>query len=1107
MRHTSFQAVAYAYGIIQEGMEGELALIEAARTQPTPQAIISLFTQLTMAGQSTLRVLCGLGLNLGQQPLAHRDAEEEDNDGDDFFEDAAMDDADVDSDADDTNRNATHDEPVDDAISDWEKTGTEDAGLKLVRNKMMADFHTGPLPARVQQLLKRLQASFNANDRCPSEYGIPLPDIPDTDVVNKEVARWLTDPFTTTFCENRTLSEQQQMVYNATHAALENTDTRPTFELIYIDGPAGTGKTTTINYIICELRTKSEVCLVGAPTNLAALLYKGGLSVHSLFDLLVSRDVDDIVTSRLTKTAAKAKLIASAKIIVIDELPSLRRADFEAMLQILDFLEFRGVLLLSGDFRQIGGGVPRATGKEQVNASPHSSAAWKHVKTFKLEQRHRTSGDLEWDEHITKLGDGDKSTITGYSQIDKRPLVDVSFARKRISDKEKAVDFVFNGFVGNDDEISRCCILSPHNKNNDEWNTYVQEKRPGFLHKFIGKTEVDGDAGAADGNNRGSLLSPEVIENYHEASAPPHVLELKDGDIVILTRACGRNSRTCSTALACHHRLRRYDRQGERAGDEPTTAHSQMLHTHADRTDHRRRREQRLIEDVQHLPVAHYISMEFVSSLPLTSKHHAPLTYVGAARMSFPDRSQIMIARTQFPVRLAYAMTFNKAQGQTLNRVLVDLTSGGAFSHGHLYVAMSRVRHGDNLAVFVDKEDEKSLRLHTAHIVHHELLFEGEALEEVKRTYAEQLRTVRALSNRCRMGARSDFAGRYSGPVRFLADGTRVNAGDAHWRKNNRTSLRTRQALVIAIRERKGNTRPPATPATVVRPSAESRHSGVQQDGPRFGSMAALLRSYAQANGHTTAANDSSSDEDTSLYDAEFQSELYDPESRRFHTRGALTRMITARQQPRLFGAQLTNQMVSVVSWGVLGAGPGYHQQAGRPNTDIVIVDPAGLRYIKTAGPRGAGGLSKEIYKFIKINNHSQFPPEVRANIHAEGDVAFRSYAPFGSVLHVASPDLSSIPDRRRAVRELTKAYTNVLRAFAKTRMRCLRMPVIAGGIFAGTHRDHMLQMTSDALHASFAALPSEANTLHHAHIELCVYGDNSRVQSARTALGSLVVE
>ena len=321
---------------------------------------------------------------------------------------------------------------------------------------------------------------------------------------------------------------------------------RPTFEMIYIDGPAGTGKTTTINYIISELRQQSQVCLVAAPTNLASLLYKGGVSAHSLFELLVSSDADETVTSRMKQSSAKAQLIACAKIIVIDELPSLRRADFEAVLQILDILEFRGVLLFSGDFRQIGGVVPRATGRQQVNASPHSSAAWAHVKTFKLEKRHRTDGDPElglapdpeWDAHITRLGDGDPSIIEGQSELDNRPLVNLSFVRTKISDKDAAVDFVFGGFRGDDSEIGKCCILSPHNKVNDEWNEYVQAQRPGFLHTFIGKTEVDGDASAADGSNQdGSLLPPEVIENYHESSAPLHVLKLKEGDLVILTRA------------------------------------------------------------------------------------------------------------------------------------------------------------------------------------------------------------------------------------------------------------------------------------------------------------------------------------------------------------------------------------------------------------------------------------------------------------------------------------------------------------------------------------------------------------------------------------------
>lgn len=69
-----------------------------------------------------------------------------------------------------------------------------------------------------------------------------------------------------------------------------------------------------------------------------------------------------------------------------------------------------------------------------------------------------------------------------------------------------------------------------------------------------------------------------------------------------------------------------------------------------------------------------------------------------------PPYSSWTIQRVQFPLRLAYACTFNGCVGLTLDKAVLDQRTP-VFAHGQLYTALSRVRTREDCRVLFNEEE------------------------------------------------------------------------------------------------------------------------------------------------------------------------------------------------------------------------------------------------------------------------------------------------------------------------------------------------------------------------------------------------------------------
>lgn len=103
----------------------------------------------------------------------------------------------------------------------------------------------------------------------------------------------------------------------------------------------------------------------------------------------------------------------------------------------------------------------------------------------------------------------------------------------------------------------------------------------------------------------------------------------------------------------------------------------------------------------------------------LTGTHAGKKAFIPRISLDTPMSAGLgfILRRRQLPIRLAFGMSINKAQGQSLDRVGIYLNNP-VFAHGQLYVALSRCTDCQNLRILLAPNSNRR----TPNIVYQEVI-------------------------------------------------------------------------------------------------------------------------------------------------------------------------------------------------------------------------------------------------------------------------------------------------------------------------------------------------------------------------------------------------
>lgn len=438
---------------------------------------------------------------------------------------------------------------------------------------------------------------------------------------------------------------------------------------VFLTGVPGAGKTYVINKYISYLEDKGIYPAVTASTGIAAT-HIGGTTIHSFSGIGIETNIDDYKLEKILEREKLVKKIQNTKVLIIDEISMLDAQTLDNVNKVLKeiknpTLPFGGVqVIFVGDFFQL----PPVARKGELKNYCFVSNAWREAKplTCYLEEQFRQS-----DPTFTKL-----LLAIRENNIEEMHVEILDDLIRKTNKK-----FGFKSEVKkNEDEYEEETVeldASPEEVVSSNL-AYRHASLSAYSAKFSDPTssgsvsinilELHSHNKNVDEINEQNLKSLEgrefvykmlttgsrvLVEGLIKSCLSPEILKLKVGAKVIFTK----NSL-----------------EGEYANGTLATV------------------------------------IELETFFIKVQTKEGKMIDVKQSDWSLEDDGKVKAKLTQYPLRLAWAITVHKSQGMSLDEAIINL--GETFEYGQGYVALSRIRSLDGL--YLKSYNPKALRVNEA---------------------------------------------------------------------------------------------------------------------------------------------------------------------------------------------------------------------------------------------------------------------------------------------------------------------------------------------------------------------------------------------------------